>query len=64
MPCKANNSLWDARGREQRRARTPATKDLAIGFVPYSPLGRGFLTGKIKDSSQLTKRISASRAAL
>ncbi len=29
---------------------------LAIGFVPYSPLGRGFLTGKIKDSSQLDEK--------
>jgi aryl-alcohol dehydrogenase-like predicted oxidoreductase len=39
----------------------PACEELGIGFVPYSPLGRGFLTGKITekttyDSSDLRSR--------
>lgn len=28
-------------------------RELGVGFVPYSPLGRGFLTGKIQDISAL-----------
>ncbi len=30
----------------------PLLRDLGIGFVPYSPLGRGFLTGEIKPASE------------
>ena len=30
----------------------PLLRELAIGFVPYSPLGRGFLTGEIKPASE------------
>ena len=37
-------SLWE-RGVE--RAILPTLRELGIGFVPYSPLGRGFLTGQI-----------------
>src|SRR5216110_3218841 len=29
----------------------PALEELGIGFVPYSPLGRGFLTGKINEDT-------------
>ena len=29
----------------------PALEELGIGFVPYSPLGKGFLTGKINEST-------------
>jgi len=38
-------SLW-TRGPEE--AILPTVEELGIGFVPYSPLGRGFLTGKIE----------------
>jgi aryl-alcohol dehydrogenase-like predicted oxidoreductase len=31
----------------------PALEELGIGFVPYSPLGRGFLTGKLDASTEL-----------
>jgi aryl-alcohol dehydrogenase-like predicted oxidoreductase len=31
----------------------PTVRDLGIGFVPYSPLGRGFLTGRISDPQAL-----------
>ena len=29
----------------------PTLEELGIGFVPYSPLGRGYLTGKIKEGT-------------
>jgi len=41
-------SLW-TRGPESEVL--PTLEDLGIGFVPYSPLGRGFLTGKIDENT-------------
>ncbi len=41
-------SLW-TRGPEKEVL--PALEELGIGFVPYSPLGKGFLTGKIDEST-------------
>jgi aryl-alcohol dehydrogenase-like predicted oxidoreductase len=38
-------SLWS---REPEEEILPTVRALGIGFVPYSPLGRGFLTGQIK----------------
>jgi len=38
-------SLWS---RDVEDEILPTCRDLGIGFVPYSPLGRGFLTGQIK----------------
>lgn len=38
-------SLWE---REPEDQIIPTCRELGIGFVPYSPLGRGFLTGQIK----------------
>jgi aryl-alcohol dehydrogenase-like predicted oxidoreductase len=38
-------SLWS---REVEDAILPACRELGIGFVPYSPLGRGFLTGRFR----------------
>jgi len=43
-------SLWE-RGIEKEIF--PVLSELSIGFVPYSPLGRGFLTGKIKSIEDL-----------
>lgn len=43
-------SLWE-RGVEDEIL--PLCQDLGIGFVPYSPLGRGFLTGQITQRSDL-----------
>ena len=43
-------SLWT---REPEAEVLPTCRELGIGFVPYSPLGRGFLTGAIKDPSSL-----------
>ena len=41
-------SLWT---REPEGGILKACRELGVGFVPYSPLGRGFLTGKITDPS-------------
>jgi aryl-alcohol dehydrogenase-like predicted oxidoreductase len=41
-------SLWT---RTPEREVIPTLEELGIGFVPYSPLGRGFLTGKIDEST-------------
>ncbi len=37
-------SLWE---RRVERRVLPAVRELGVGFVPYSPLGRGFLTGSV-----------------
>jgi aryl-alcohol dehydrogenase-like predicted oxidoreductase len=46
-------SLW---WREPEAEVLPTLEELGIGFVPYSPLGRGFLTGKIDESTALDSK--------
>jgi aryl-alcohol dehydrogenase-like predicted oxidoreductase len=43
-------SLWT---RDPEAEVLPTCRELGIGFVPYSPLGRGFLTGAIADADDL-----------
>ena len=43
-------SLWE---RDVEDDVLPVCRELGIGFVPYSPLGRGFLTGQIKSRDDL-----------
>ncbi|MCM3487108.1 aldo/keto reductase [Kocuria rosea] len=43
-------SLWS---RDPEQEILPTVRELGIGFVPYSPLGRGFLTGTIRSLDQL-----------
>jgi aryl-alcohol dehydrogenase-like predicted oxidoreductase len=43
-------SLWWRRPEEEV---LPTIQELGIGFVPYSPLGKGFLTGKIDENTKL-----------
>jgi aryl-alcohol dehydrogenase-like predicted oxidoreductase len=45
-------SLWWRRPEEEVM---PALEELGIGLVPYSPLGRGFLTGKIDENTPFEK---------
>src|SRR6266536_4155794 len=45
-------SLW---WREPEAEVVPTLEELGIGFVPFSPLGKGFLTGKISDDTQFEK---------
>jgi aryl-alcohol dehydrogenase-like predicted oxidoreductase len=42
-------SLWT---RDPEAAALPLLRELGIGFVPYSPLGKGFLTGAIRSTEQ------------
>src|SRR5580693_2599605 len=51
-------SLWERHAEEQI---IPTVRELGIGFVPYSPLGRGFLTGAIKSKSDLGAKDSRSQ---
>jgi aryl-alcohol dehydrogenase-like predicted oxidoreductase len=43
-------SLWS---RDPEQELLPVLRELGVGFVPYSPLGRGFLTGAIRSTEQL-----------
>lgn len=57
-------SLWD-RGIEEKVL--PVVRELKIGFVPFSPLGRGFLTGKVTglntlDSSDFRQNLARFQA--
>jgi aryl-alcohol dehydrogenase-like predicted oxidoreductase len=45
-------SLWWRRPEEEL---LPTLEELGIGFVPFSPLGKGFLTGKIDERTQFDK---------
>ena len=45
-------SLW---WREPEKEILPLLEELGIGFVPFSPLGKGFLTGAINDSTSFDK---------
>lgn len=45
-------SLWT---RDPEQAVLPVLRELGIGFVPYSPLGKGFLTGTIRSTEQFDK---------
>lgn len=46
-PIAAVQSEWSIWSRDVERNVVPAAADLGVGFVPYSPLGRGFLTGTV-----------------
>jgi hypothetical protein len=47
QPVDALQSEYSLWWREPERAVLPTCEELGIGFVPFSPLGKGFLTGKI-----------------
>jgi aryl-alcohol dehydrogenase-like predicted oxidoreductase len=46
-PITALQSEWSLFNREPEETVLPTLRELGIGFVPFSPLGRGFLTGTI-----------------
>jgi aryl-alcohol dehydrogenase-like predicted oxidoreductase len=52
-------SLWE---RTPEKEILPTIRELGIGFVPYSPLGRGFLTGTITKPSDLGEDLGESDA--
>ena len=51
QPVTALQSEYSLWWREPEREVLPALEELGIGFVPFSPLGRGFLTGALKDAA-------------
>jgi len=52
-PIAALQSEWSLWSRDIEDGPVPVARELGIGIVPYSPLGRGFLTGQL-DPSTLT----------
>ena len=52
LPFLAAGNAQAQRGGPQAEI-LPLCQQLGIGLVPYSPLGRGFLTGAIRDTGQL-----------
>ena len=50
-PITAVQSEWSLWTRDPETVVLPTLRELGIGFVPFSPLGRGFLTGQIKSEA-------------
>src|SRR3954454_12520854 len=51
QPVTAVQSEYSLWFREPEKEVLPALEELGIGFVPFSPLGKGFLTGKIDETT-------------
>jgi len=52
QPLTALQSEYSLWWRKPEQEVIPALEELGIGFVPYSPLGKGFLTGKIDENAK------------
>ena len=52
-PITAIQSEWSLFSRDVERSAVPAAAELGVTFVPYSPLGRGFLTGAFSNPETL-----------
>ncbi|MFD6219716.1 aldo/keto reductase [Nocardia asteroides] len=52
-PITALQSEWSLFSRDVERTAVPAAAELGVAFVPYSPLGRGFLTGAFRAANEL-----------
>src|SRR5271167_3461933 len=61
-PIAAVQSEWSIWSRDVERQVVPAAAELGVGFVPYSPLGRGFLTGTIRSAADLPSPSDARRS--
>src|SRR5437660_11389815 len=55
QPVTALQSEYSLWWREPEAELIPTLEELGIGFVPFSPLGKGFLTGKISEDTQFEK---------
>jgi aryl-alcohol dehydrogenase-like predicted oxidoreductase len=53
VPVTALQSEYSLFWREPEEQILPVLEELGIGLVPFSPLGRGFLTGKVDDTTPL-----------
>ena len=59
QPVAALQSEYSLWWREPEDEILPTLEELGIGFVPFSPLGKGFLTGAIDDKTRSLRTISA-----
>jgi aryl-alcohol dehydrogenase-like predicted oxidoreductase len=55
QPVTAVQSEYSLWFRDPEKELLPTLEELGIGFVPYSPLGRGFLTGKMDENTKFDK---------
>ncbi|MBA3824075.1 MAG: aldo/keto reductase [Ktedonobacterales bacterium] len=55
QPVTALQSEYSLWWRKPEAEILPTLTELGIGFVPYSPLGKGFLTGKIKENTEFDR---------
>ncbi len=55
QPVTALQSEYSLWWREPEKEIIPTLEELGIGFVPFSPLGKGFLTGTINENTQFDK---------
>jgi aryl-alcohol dehydrogenase-like predicted oxidoreductase len=55
LPVTALQSEYSLWWREPEAEVIPTLEELGIGFVPFSPLGKGFLTGKINEDTKFDK---------
>jgi aryl-alcohol dehydrogenase-like predicted oxidoreductase len=55
QPVTALQSEYSLWWREPEKDTIPTLEELGIGFVPFSPLGKGFLTGKIDQNTKFDK---------
>lgn len=55
LPVTALQSEYSLWWREPEKEILPTLEELGIGFVPFSPLGKGFLTGSINENTQFDK---------
>ena len=55
QPVTALQSEYSLWWREPEQEVLPTLEELGIGFVPFSPLGKGFLTGQIKEDTKFDK---------
>jgi aryl-alcohol dehydrogenase-like predicted oxidoreductase len=55
QPVTALQSEYSLWWREPEKEVIPTLEELGIGFVPFSPLGKGFLTGKINEDTKFDK---------
>ena len=55
QPVTALQSEYSLWWREPEQEILPTLEELGIGFVPFSPLGKGFLTGKINEETKFDK---------
>jgi aryl-alcohol dehydrogenase-like predicted oxidoreductase len=55
QPVTALQSEYSLWWREPEKETLPTLEELGIGFVPFSPLGKGFLTGKIDETTTFDK---------